>query len=125
MKWTRAGKSLLVGAMAVGALTFGTAGIAGAATSSTTATPVVLPKFNCANADKALTRITKAESRISAGLPKLSAAEAKATAAGKTVRAARIERRIKRFESTSFVDRLHRRAAAIEAKCDVPAPSAS
>ena len=113
-----------VGTVAVGVLSLGAVGLSGTAGAAPTV-PKVGAHFNCANADKALTRITKAESRISAGLPKLSAAEAKATAAGKTVRAARIERRIKRFESTSFVDRLHRRAAAIEAKCDVPAPSAS
>jgi hypothetical protein len=111
--------------MAVGALSLGTAGVAGAAAPTASSAPAVARKFNCANADKALTRITKAESRIAAGLPKLTAAEAKATAAGKTRRADRLERRIKRLEGTTYTDRLHKVAAAIEAKCDVPAPSAS
>jgi hypothetical protein len=123
-----AGKALVVGAVAVGALTLGTAGIAGAAApgtsvSASSVTPAALARFNCANATKALTRIEKVEGRVSAGLPKLKAAEAKANQAGRTRRAARIEKRIKRLESTTFGTRLTKASAAIEAKCHVGAPT--
>jgi hypothetical protein len=124
MKGKKAGTSLLLGALAVGALSIGGAGVAGAASPTTTTTPAVARTFNCANADKALGRITKIEGRISAGLPKLKAAEAKAKAAGHTRRAARLEHRIDRLDSTALANRLHAAAAAIEAKCDVPAPAA-
>jgi len=116
-----AGRSLLVGAVAVGVLSLGTAGIAGAASPASTPT---LHKFNCAKATKVLTRIEKAESHIAAGLPKLTAAEAKATAAGHTRRADRIKTRIDRLENPKLKDRLAKRAAAIEATCNVPAPTA-
>jgi hypothetical protein len=110
------GKSLLVGAVAVGALSLGTAGMAGAATPTAR-------HFNCARATKALTRIEKAQARIAAGLPKLKAEEAKAAAAGKTVRVARLEKRINRWESTAYKTHLTKRSSNIQAKCNVSAPS--
>lgn len=116
-------KSLVIGAVAVGALTIGSAGIAGAATPATPATASA-QQFNCANASKVLTRIQNGEARIADGLPKLTAAEAKATAAGRTKLAARIQRRITRLESPAFKNRLDRVASKIEAKCDVAPPSA-
>jgi RNase H-fold protein (predicted Holliday junction resolvase) len=122
-----AARSLVVGAVAVGALTLGSAGIAGAAaTPSTPSTPATASahQFNCANATKVLTRIQNVETKIASGLPKLTAAESKATAAGRTKLAARIQKRITRLESTTFKNRLDRVAAKIEAKCNVPAPSA-
>jgi uncharacterized protein YkwD len=129
MKLIPAGKSLLVGAVAVGALSLGTAGIAGAATPSsvpsTPSTPAAVQKFNCADASKVLNRINKVESRITAGLPKLTAAEAKATAAGNTRRADRIKKAITHLESTTLKNRLTKASVAIETKCDVPATSAS
>jgi len=126
MKLIPAGKALLVGTVAVGALSLGTVGIAGAASpTSTPAAPALAKKFNCANATKALTRIEKAEARISAGLPKLNAAESKATAKGHTRRAERLKKRLSRLENPAYKARLVKRAAAIEAKCDVPAPSAT
>jgi hypothetical protein len=117
-----AAKKLAIGVVSVGALSLGTAGIAGAATA-----PVTVPKvgahFNCARATKVLTRIQKAENRIAAGLPKLKAAEAKAAKNGRMARAARLEKRINRFESTTLQTRLTKASAAIEAKCHVPAPA--
>ena len=117
-----AAKKLVVGAVVVGALSVGVAGIAGA---DTMTVPKVGAHFNCARADKVLTRIHKGEARIAAGLPKLTAAEAKAKQTGNTRRADRIQKRITRFESPAFKARLDKAAATIEAKCHVPAPGAS
>ena len=79
--------------------------------------------FNCARATKVLTRIEKTEARIAAGLPKLRAAEAKATTDGTTARAARLENRIDRLDSTTLHDPSDQGVGAIEAKCNVPAPT--
>jgi hypothetical protein len=129
---------LVVGAVAVGSLSIGTAGLAGAATTSTTApttapatTPTTAPAktpgrhFNCARATKVLTRIDKVEARIAAKLPGLTAREARAAKAGRTKRAARLQKEITRFESPKFSARLTKASAAIEAKCHVSAPAAS
>ncbi len=121
-KLVPATKKLVVGAVAVGALALGTAGVAGAATTTTPA-PRAAATFNCARADRVLTRIQKGEARITAGLPKLTAAEAKANAAGRTKLAAGLQKRITRLESSQFTARLDRLSAAIEAKCPSSAPS--
>jgi hypothetical protein len=115
-----AGRSLLVGAVAVGALSLGTAGVAGAAAAPTPH----LGHFNCARATKVLTRIEKTEAHITAGLPKLKAREGKALAKDKAARAARLEKRIAVWESAAFQAKLTGRSAAIEAKCHVSAPPA-
>jgi hypothetical protein len=112
-------RKVVTGVVALGVLTLGMGGVAGAAN----ATPKTGRHFNCANATKALTRIQKTEADIAAGLPKLHAAEAKAAKAGNTKRADRLTKRIARFESTKFKARLAKRAANIEAKCQVAAPS--
>ena len=122
-KLVPATKKLVVGAVAVGALALGTAGVAGAAT--TTPTPRAAATFNCARADRVLTRIQNGEARITAGLPKLTAAEAKANAAGRTKLAAGLQKRITRLESSQFTARLDRLSAAIEAKCPSSAPSSA
>jgi uncharacterized protein HemY len=113
-------KKLVIGAVAVGALSLGTAGLAAAA-------PVpgatAISHFNCARATKVLTRIDKGEARIAAGLPKLTAAQEAASKAGHTKRADRLAKRIARLESSKFHARLTRATAAIEAKCHVTAPS--
>ena len=118
-----AGKSLLVGAVAVGALSLGTAGGAGVAGAAARARPP-LSHFNCAKATKVLTRIEKTEAHIAAGLPKLRAREAKAAGKGKTAKAAYLEKRILAWESPAFKADLTGRSAAIEAKCHVSAPPA-
>ena len=114
-------RKVVIGAMALGVLTLGTGGIAGAAPATTT--PKTGRHFDCANATKALARIEKTEAGIAAGLPKLHAAEAKAVKAGNTQWADGLHRKIARFESPKFKARLAKRAAAIEAECRVPAPS--
>jgi uncharacterized protein HemY len=100
--------------------------MAGAATSAA-GTPAAgtqaISHFDCANATKALTRIDKGEARIAAGLPTLTAAQAASSKAGDTRRANRLAKRIARLESSTFHARLTRAAAAIEAKCNVTAPS--
>ena len=116
-------KRLAVGVVALGALSLGWTGLAGAAAPAKG--PVVTSTFNCARAPKVLSRIEKGEARIAAGLPRLTAAEAKAKKAGHTKRAARLEKRIAHFTSAKFATRLHKAAAAIEAKCHVSAPPAA
>jgi hypothetical protein len=122
-----AAKRLIVGAVAVGALSLGAAGVAGsagAATTGGTATATTAGShFNCANATRVLGRIQSAESHIAAGLPKLTAAQAKAASAGHTKLAARLQRRITRYESAAFKARLAKISQKIETKCQVTAPS--
>jgi hypothetical protein len=126
-------------AVAAGALTLGTAGVAVASaptptltsSSRTPAAPAQLgpaaksrvAKFSCTRAPRALSRIENTEARIAAGLPKLHAAEAKATAAGKTKRAARIGKTITRLSRPGVTARLQALASAIGAKCGVSAPA--
>ena len=118
---------IVLSAAAVGALSIGAAGIAGAATpaQASVRAPVVGKNFNCANAQKVLTRIEQGESQIAAGLPKLTAAQQKAQQAGKIQRAARLQKKITRLESPTFKARLARVSQKIESKCQVAAPSAS
>ena len=74
-------KKLVIGAVAVGALSFGTAGMAGAATVPGPKghhQPLQLRQRHT----KVLTRIDNGEARIAAGLPKLTAAQAKASKGG-------------------------------------------
>jgi hypothetical protein len=84
-----------------------------------------LSRFNCDRAPRALARIQKVESQISAGLPRLNAAEQKAKAAGRTKRADRIQHRITRLENPKTRARLDRLSKAIVAKCGASAPAGS
>lgn len=119
-------KKLVVGAVAAGALALGAAGVAGAATTGSTSTaPAAIQKFNCANATKVLDRIQKGEASIAAGLPKLTAAQSKAAASGHTRLADRLEKRITRLGSPAFQAKLTKASSLIEAKCNVPAPTAT
>jgi hypothetical protein len=114
-----AAKKVVIGTVAVGAISMGTAGIAAAATTA-------VPKHvGCVKATKALTRIEKTEARIATGLPMLKAAEAKAQKAGHSKRADRLKKRIAHYQSAAFRARLAKRASAIEARCHVPDPSAT
>ena len=115
-------KRVVVGVVAVGALTVGSAGLAGAAT---TATPKTIAQFNCARATTVLTRIQTGESHIAAGLPKLTAPRPRpprmATWRGPPV---------SRSGSPGWRAPTSRAdwtaaAAAIEAKCQVTAPTGS
>ncbi len=116
-------KKMIVGVVAVGALSLGAAGMAGAATTGIDPNASArLAHFDCANATKVLDKIQKGEASIASGLPKLTAAQAKAAAAGHTQRADRLQKRITRLESATFKSRLDKAASAIEAKCNVAAP---
>ncbi len=94
-------RTLIAGAAMTGALTFGSAGLAGAATtnnpsSSSTATPTLASR--CAKAEA---RVPKIEARLAKAadwLPKAEAREAAAKAAGHTKVAERIADRISRVE---------------------------
>jgi hypothetical protein len=128
-----AARSFVIGAVVVGVLTLGPAGMAGAAISTATVpatAPGVAPsgsptssparrarRFNCNRAPKALTRIQKMEANIAAGLPNLVAAEAKAVKAGHTHRADHLKRRMARLESAAYKNRLDKMAANVKARC--------
>jgi hypothetical protein len=118
---------LVVGAVAVGSLSIGTAGLAGAATTTPTTVRSAASghPFNCARATRVLTRIEKGEARIAAKLPGLTAREARAEKAGRTTRAAHLQRLIARLESRKFSARLTKVSGKIEAKCHVSAPTPS
>ena len=119
-------KRVVVGVVAVGALSLGATGIAGAATTgSTGSVPAAGTSINCANASKVLERIQTRESHIAAGLPKLTAAQAKAAQSGDAARAARLQKRITKLESPKFKARLDGISKRIEATCQVAAPSSS
>lgn len=119
-------KKIVVGALVTGSLTLGVSGVAFASTpTSSSSSTAAASQFNCANATKALTRIQKIEGRIDAGLPKLTAAQQKASSNGHTKLAARLQKRITRYESATFKQRLQMRAQKIETTCNVSAPSGS
>ncbi len=67
-------------------------------------------------------RIQGAQTDIADGLPRLTHREQVATQKGKTVRANRIEKRIKRRENPTFKALLTKAASGIEGKCHVSAP---
>jgi hypothetical protein len=115
-------RRVAVGTVAVGALSVGALGIAGTAGAATTV-PKVGTHFNCSKADAVLTRIAKGEAQIKAGLPKLTAAEQKAATAGHTKLAAALQKRITRFESSTFQGRLTAATQKIEAVCPGSAPT--
>ena len=120
-------RKIVLTAAAVGALSIGTAGIAGAASplQPSVRVPAVSKHFNCAAAQKVLIRIEQDEAHIAAGLPKLTAAQQKAQLAGNTQRAARLQKRIARLESSTFKARLASASQKIESTCHVAAPSTS
>ncbi len=132
-KLFRATATVLVATAAVGSLSLA-GGIAGAATPPAHSHSHAntrghkhhfsIASFNCSHADRALARIQDAQTHIAAGLPKLTAREQVASKKGHTVRAKRIEKRIKRRESPKFKTFLAKAATGIEGKCHVPAPPA-
>jgi len=133
-KLIRATATVLVATAAVGSLSLA-GGIAGAATptthSNSHATTHVrkhkhhhfsIASFKCSHAERTLARIQDAQTHIAAGLPRLTHREKVATQKGKSVRANRIEKRIKRRESPKFKTFLTKAASGIEGKCHVSAP---
>ncbi len=120
-KLVPAAKKLAVGAVAVGALSLGTAGVAGA--TGVPSAPKVGAHFKCARAGKVLSRIERGQAQLKAGLPKLNAAETKAKARGRTKRADRLAKVIKRLESPQFSAKLTKATQRIEAQCHVTAPA--
>ncbi len=131
-KLIRATATVLVATAAVGSLSLA-GGIAGAATPATHSHakahvrkhrhPFSIASFKCSRAERTLAHIQNAQTHIAAGLPKLTHREQVATQKGKTVRAKRIETRIKRRESPTFKTFLAKAASGIEGKCHVSAPA--
>jgi hypothetical protein len=120
-------KKLLIGTVAVGVLTLGGTGIAGAAapSPSTPATPATphAASFDCSRAPKALARIGRLDAHIAAGFPKLTAREAKARQDGQTARADRLAKLLSHLESAKFKAHLAKVSQRIEATCHVTAPA--
>jgi hypothetical protein len=119
---------LVAAAVTVGALSFGTAGIAAAAapnpttTVATTATPKASASTHprlCAVTSHALAHLEKRRATIAAELPRLIAEAQKATKAGHTHRARRLDKKIARLQRISFQGRVDRASATIKAKCGV------
>ena len=115
-------KKLMIAVIGLGTVALGTAGVAGA--DSSTATPASAHHYDCTRAPKALARIQATEAQIAAGLPKLHAAQTRAQQKGKAKRADRLEKRIARMETPTFKARLEKRKAKIEAKCPGSSPAA-
>jgi hypothetical protein len=106
-------RKIIAGTAVAGALTFGMAGIAGAATTSTpTGTPSAAL---CAKAAKVEARIQTFEAQVNARIPKAEAREATARAAGHTKVADFIANRITKVQARET--KLNARLAKIEAKC--------
>jgi delta 1-pyrroline-5-carboxylate dehydrogenase len=109
-------RKIIVGTAVAGVLTFGAAGIAGAATSTT---PSASSGSNlskvCAKLPKAEARIQKVEAALAARLPKAEAREAKLKSEGKTAAADRLANRITRIQNRE--SKVNARLAKIEAKC--------
>ena len=77
-------RTIIAGTAVAGALTLGLAGIAGAATTSTSASGGTPSAAVCTRAANIEARIQKYDTAVTARLPKAEAREAKAKAAGHT-----------------------------------------
>lgn len=119
-------KKLVIGVIALGTVSLGTGGMAGAADPPVTTTKGHGHHVNCARASKVLARIEVTEARIAAGLPQLHAAASRAVHRGDQARADRINKRIGRMEAPAFKARLEKRKAKIQAACPgvTPPPTA-
>jgi hypothetical protein len=103
----------LGGSLALGGGTVAMAAPGSAAAASSSATPT--SSFNCANAPKALHRLTRLEARAQTYLGKATAREDAAAKAGHTKRAQAIARRISAIEKRE--SKVTARMARIEAAC--------
>jgi hypothetical protein len=108
----------LVGAAALtGALTFGAAGLAGAATTSST------HAAKCTKAEARVPKIQAAESKLATFVTNATAREGKATSAGHPKVAARIGKRIARAQKLE--SRGEKLLATIAQKCGGTTPAAA
>jgi len=114
-------------AVAAGALSWGAAGMAGAATTpAAPSTPTAHGgrTLNCTNAAKRLARIDKIEARTATAPAKLDAAAARAQAHGQTARATWLRATATYLGSSELKTTLATRAQRIESVCHV-SPTAS
>ncbi len=131
-------KKALMSTVAVGALTFGTVGVSGAA--ATTQTPAQISKglsqvekhFNCSTAGRRLGYVLRLEARYAKKNAKLAALEAKAQQAHHTKRAAYWQKVInhqKKIQSHVLGARLMARQAKVaklaQAKCHMALPAST
>jgi hypothetical protein len=115
-------RTIIAGAAAAGALTFGAAGIAGAstpATSGTGANKAVL----CAKLPAIQAKVQKVEAKVTTWVPKAEAREAAAKTADRTKRADAIAARIARVQKRET--RVNARLAKAQAACSASGTSAS
>ncbi len=117
-------RKIIAGTAAVGALTFGAAGIAGA---STPTTPAPSGGTNtaavCAKLPALESKVQAREAKINALLPKVQAREAKLKGEGKTTRANHLAARVTRIGNRET--KANARLAKAEAKCGTTSSSAS
>lgn len=109
-------KRIIATAAISGTLVLGGAGIASAATPAPSTTT---HSYNCANAPKALARITKLETKAQTLQSKVAAREQKAQAAGRTKLAARLGRIVARIQKAET------RGNTLMQKIEAACPSAS
>ncbi len=108
-------RRIIAGTAVAGALTFGVAGVAGAATpSSGTSTSTPSAKV-CARLGTIESRVQKFEAKVNARIPKAEAREAKLRGAGHTKLADRIAARITKVQNRE--SKVNARLSTIEAKC--------
>lgn len=117
MKTHQIMKSVVSAAALAGVLTFGVAGVAGAASPGTTPSHTV----NCSKAEALGARIQKLESKASTWEAKAQAHETKATSNGHPNLAKVIPRRIKRVERLAA--RGERRLTRIGGNCGTATPA--
>jgi hypothetical protein len=119
MKTRQIMKSAVSATAIAGVLTFGAAGVAGAASSGTTPSHAV----NCSKAEALGARVQKLENKASTWEAKAQARETKATSNGHPKLAKYIARRITRVERLAA--RGERRLTRIAGKCGSTAPASS
>jgi len=109
-------RKIIAGTAVAGALTFGMAGMAGAATTNTPTPASGTPSATlCAKAATVEAKIQKWESNVATRLPKAEARETKAKAAGHTKVATFIANRIAKVQARET--KLNALLAKIQAKC--------
>jgi hypothetical protein len=113
-------RKIIAGTAVAGALTFGAAGIAGAATPTTSGgSSGANITAMCAKLPKVEARVHKVEAALAARAPKAEAREAKLKSEGKTAQAERLADRISKIKNREV--QVNARLSKLEAKCGTSA----
>jgi hypothetical protein len=111
-------RTIIAGTAVAGALTFGAAGIAGAATTPNTPTGTNTAA-KCAKLPALQAKVQAREAKVNAWVPKAQAREAKANASGHTKLADAIAKRITRVQNRE--SKVNARLAKAQAACSTSA----